>query len=253
MSAVRSALFNVVFYVNLAIFLVGGWMFFFTPRLWSIKALQVWAESAQWWLEKIVGTRMEVRGREHIPAGACIVAGKHQSAWDTFALLPLLTDPAVVMKRELMFIPFFGWFSVKFKMIGIDRSAGAGAIKRLVGQAREAVKMGRHVLIFPEGSRRAPDAPADYKPGASAVYLGTGVACVPFGLNSGLFWPRRQFMRRPGTIIVEFRPAIPAGLGRRAFEQRLETEIEDTTRRLVAEGRAQLAAEVNGLRAAGGR
>lgn len=90
MSAVRSALFNVVFYVNLAIFLVGGWMFFFTPRLWSIKALQVWAESALWWLEKIVGTRMEVRGREHIPAGACIVAGKHQSAWDTFALLRCL-------------------------------------------------------------------------------------------------------------------------------------------------------------------
>ena len=138
-------------------------------------------------------------------------------------------------------------------MIGIDRSAGAGAIKRMVRQAREAVKMGRHVLIFPEGSRRAPDAPADYKPGASAIYLGTGVACVPFGLNSGLFWPRREFMRRPGTIIVEFRPAIPAGLDRRAFEQRLESEIEDTTRRLVAEGRAQLAAEVSALRAAGGR
>ena len=131
-------------------------MFFFTPRLWSIKALQVWAESSLWWFERIVGTKMEVKGLEHLPAGACIVAGKHQSAFDTFAILPLLFDPAVVMKRELMFIPFFGWFSVKFKMIGIDRSAGASAIKRLVGEARAAIATGRQVLIFPEGSGAPP-------------------------------------------------------------------------------------------------
>jgi 1-acyl-sn-glycerol-3-phosphate acyltransferase len=249
MSVFRSALFNVVFYLNLAVFLVGGFMFFLTPRRWSVRALQAWALTSVWWLERIVGTRMEVRGLEHIPAQGCIIAGKHQSAWDTFAILPLLTDPAVVMKRELMLIPFYGWFSTKFKMIGIDRAAGAGALKRMVAEAREAVKEGRHLLIFPEGSRRAPDAPPDYKPGASAIYLGTGVACVPFGLNSGLFWPRRQFMRLPGTIIVEFLPAIPPGLNRRAFEQRLEADIESTTRRLVAEGRAQLAT----ARAAGGQ
>jgi 1-acyl-sn-glycerol-3-phosphate acyltransferase len=233
----------VVFYVNLAVFLVGGFMFFLTPRKWSVRALQVWGQTSVWWLERIVGTRMEVRGREHIPAQGCIIAGKHQSAWDTFAILPLLDDPAVVMKRELMVIPFYGWFSMKFKMIGIDRTAGAGALKRMVAEAREAVGEGRHLLIFPEGSRRAPDAPPDYKPGASAIYLGTGAPCVPFGLNSGLFWPRRQFMRRPGTIIVEFLPAIPPGLNRRAFEQRLEADIESATQRLVAEGRAQLARE----------
>jgi len=240
MSVLRSALFNVVFYVNLAVFLIGGFLFFFTPRRWSVRALQVWGQTSVWWLERIVGTRMEVRGREHIPEEGCIIAGKHQSAWDTFAILPLLRDPAVVMKRELMVIPFYGWFSMKFRMIGIDRSAGAGALKRMVAEAREAVGQGRHLLIFPEGSRRAPDAPPDYKPGASAIYLGTGVPCVPFGLNSGLFWPRRQFIRRPGTIIVEFLPAIPPGLNRRAFEQRLEADIEGVTRRLVAEGRAEL-------------
>jgi 1-acyl-sn-glycerol-3-phosphate acyltransferase len=240
MSVLRSALFNVVFYVNLAVFLIGGFLFFFTPRPWSVRALQVWGQTSVWWLERIVGTRMEVRGREHIPEEGCIIAGKHQSAWDTFAILPLLRDPAVVMKRELMVIPFYGWFSMKFRMIGIDRSAGAGALKRMVAEAREAVGQGRHLLIFPEGSRRAPDAPPDYKPGASAIYLGTGVPCVPFGLNSGLFWPRRQFIRRPGTIIVEFLPAIPPGLNRRAFEQRLEADIEGVTRRLVAEGRAEL-------------
>jgi len=240
MSVLRSALFNVVFYVNLAVFMIGGFLFFFTPRRWSVRALQVWGQTSVWWLERIVGTRMEVRGREHIPEEGCIIAGKHQSAWDTFAILPLLRDPAVVMKRELMVIPFYGWFSMKFRMIGIDRSAGAGALKRMVAEAREAVGQGRHLLIFPEGSRRAPDAPPDYKPGASAIYLGTGVPCVPFGLNSGLFWPRRQFIRRPGTIIVEFLPAIPPGLNRRAFEQRLEADIEGVTRRLVAEGRAEL-------------
>ena len=109
----------------LAVFLVGGFMFFFTPRKWSVRALQVWGQTSVWWFERIVGTRMEVRGREHIPAQGCIIAGKHQSAWDTFAILPLLNDPAVVMKRELMVIPFYGWFSMKFKMIGIDRTAGA--------------------------------------------------------------------------------------------------------------------------------
>ena len=237
MGVIRSALFNIVFYLNLIIFLVGGFMFYFTPRRWSIEALQTWASVSLWWLRVIVGTRMEVRGRGDLPPGPCVVAGKHQSAWDIFALLPVLHDPAVVMKRELMFIPFFGWFSVKFKMIGIDRSAGAGALKRLVAAARDVVKAGRQIFIFPEGSRRSPDAPPDYKPGAAAIYLGTSVPCVPFALNSGLYWPRRKFLRRPGTIIVEFLPAIPPGLDRKTFERRLETAIEEATRRLVAEGR----------------
>ena len=235
---VRSLVFNVVFYVNLIAFMVFGCVFYVTPRRWSIAALKVWARSSLWWLKVIAGTTVEVRGREYLPAGeAVLVAGKHQSLWETFALLPLLDDPAVVLKRELTWIPVFGWFAVKFKMLAVDREAGASALKKLIARAREAVADKRQILIFPEGTRRAPDAPPDYKPGAAALYLQLDVPCVPFALNSGLYWPRRKFLRYPGKIIVEFLEPIPPGLKRREYSARLEEAIETATARLVEEGR----------------
>jgi 1-acyl-sn-glycerol-3-phosphate acyltransferase len=236
---VRSALFNIVFYLNLVLFLVLGAGFYFTPRKWSIRALQVWAKTSLFWLRVIAGVRMEVRGAENIPQGACLVAGKHQSFWETFAILPLLDDPAMVLKRELTYIPLFGWFIYKFRMIPVERSAGTQALRSLIDAGEKAVSDGRQVVIMPEGTRRAPDDPPDYKPGAAALYGKLGVPCVPFGLNSGLFWPRRQFLRRPGTIIISFLPPIPAGLGRKPFQARLEEAVEGETARLVAEGRRQ--------------
>jgi len=235
----RSALFNVVFYVNLALFLVLGSGFFFTPRKWSIRALQVWARSSLFWLRVIAGIRMEVRGQSNIPSGACLVAGKHQSFWETFAILPLVDDPAMVLKKELTLIPFFGWFIYKFRMIPVERSAGTQALRSLIARAEQAVSEDRQVVIMPEGTRRAPDDPPDYKPGAAAVYGKLTVPCVPFGLNSGLFWPRRQFLRRPGTIVISFLPPIPPGLPRKAFQARLEDAIETETAALVREGRQQ--------------
>ena len=236
----RSALLNVIFYVNLTLFLILGAGFYFTPRKWSIRALQVWARSSLFWLRAIVGIRMEVRGRQNIPAGACLVAGKHQSFWETFAILPLLDDPAMVLKKELTYIPFFGWFIYKFRMIPVERSAGTQALRGLIDAAQKAIAMDRQVVIMPEGTRRAPDDPPDYKPGAAALYGKLNVPCVPFALNSGLFWPRRQFLRRPGTIVISFLEPIPEGLNRKTFQSRLETMIETETSRLVAEGRATL-------------
>jgi 1-acyl-sn-glycerol-3-phosphate acyltransferase len=183
---------------------------------------------------------MEVRGREHLPPGAVLVAGKHQSFWETFAILPLLDDPAMVLKKELTYIPFFGWFIYKFRMIAVARDAGTAALKLLMARAAEEIAAGRQVVIMPEGTRRAPDDPPDYKPGAAAIYGKLNVPCVPFALNSGLFWPRRKFLRLPGTIVLEFLPAIPAGLPRKVFQQQLEASIEAATARLVAEGRAGL-------------
>ena len=235
----RSALFNVVFYVNLVLFLVLGSGFFFTPRKWSIRALQVWARSSLFWLKVIAGTGIEVRGLANIPQGACLVAGKHQSFWETFAILPYLDDPAVVLKKELTYIPFFGWFAHKFRMIPVERSAGTQALRALIQRAEEAISEGRQVVIMPEGTRRAPDDPPDYKPGAAAIYGKLSVPCVPFALNSGLFWPRRQFLRRPGTIVISFLEPIPPGLPRREFQSRLENAIETETAILVKEGRKQ--------------
>jgi 1-acyl-sn-glycerol-3-phosphate acyltransferase len=236
-TAIRSLLFNVLFYVNLILFLVLGSPFFFTPRIWSIRALQVWARSSLWLLRVVAGIGMELRGREHIPHGPALIAGKHQSFWETFAILPWLDDPAMVLKKELVYIPWFGWFAYKFRMIAVERSAGSAALRNLVRQAEACIGAGRQVVIMPEGTRRAPDDPPAYKPGAAALYATLGVPCVPFALNSGLFWPRRKFLRYPGTIVLEFLPPIPPGLPRKAFQAALEGAIEPATQALVAEGR----------------
>ncbi len=235
MLVLRSLVFNVLFYLILALMLVLGSWLLLGPRIWAIRALQLWGSISVWLLRVICGTWMEVRGREHIPHGQTLVAGKHQSFWETFAILPLLNDPCMVLKRELTFIPFFGWFCLKFKMIAVERSAGSQALRQLVARGKEEIARGRDIVIMPEGTRRDPHAPPDYKPGVAALYVGLGVPCVPFGLNSGVYWPRRKFLRFPGTIIIEFGPAIPAGLARKEFQARLQITIESMSQKLLRE------------------
>ncbi len=243
MIVLRSIVFNVVFYVNLVLFLVLGSEFFFLPRKWAIRALQAWARSSIVLLRVICGIGMEVRGREHIPQGAALIAGKHQSFWETFAILPLLDDPCMVLKKELTYIPLFGWFAVKFGMIALERSAGSAALRNLILRGKQEKARGRQIVILPEGTRKAPDDPPDYKPGAAALYAALDLPCVPFGLNAGLFWPRRKFLRIPGKIIIEFLLPIEAGLPRKDFQKRLETAIETSTTALVKEGREGLAVQ----------
>ncbi len=238
MIALRSALFNIVFYINTALFVVLGAEFFLAPRKWAIRALQAWAGTSLWLLRVMVDIKIEVRGLEHVPHGACLVAGKHQSAWETFAIRPYLDDPAMVVKKELTYIPFYGWFMHKFGMIGVERSSGSRALRNLIARGREEIARGRQIVIMPEGTRRMPGDPPDYKPGAAALYGALDVPCIPFALNSGLYWPRRKFLRYPGTIVLEFLPPIPAGLPRRDFQVRLQERIETATDRLIAEGRA---------------
>ncbi len=237
MRALRSTLFNVVFYLNLFVFLVIGSPLLFAPRRWAMAGLKFWARTSIWWLRVLLGIGLEIRGREHVPDGAILVAGKHQSLFETFALLPLFDDPAMVLKRELLFIPLFGWFGTKFEMIPVDRGAGATALRRLVERAAREVRDGRQILIFPEGTRRPPGAPPAYRPGAAALYLRLGVPCVPMALNSGLFWPRRQPMRGPGVIVMEFLPALPPGLSRAEFAKALEEAIEPAAARLMSESK----------------
>ncbi len=239
MIAFRSGLFNVLFYINLLVFLIGGSWLFFCPRRWTLAGLKLWARVSLWLLKLSCGVDMEVRGLHNIPAGACLVAGKHQSFWETFAMLPLLDDPCMVLKKELTLIPFFGWFAMKFRMIGVERAAGSKALKDLLRQARVEVALGRQIVIMPEGTRKTPGDPPDYKPGAAALYGALDLPCVPFGLNAGLFWPRRKFLRFPGTIIIEFGEVIAPGLKRVDFQVRMEVAIETITDRLVAEGQTQ--------------
>lgn len=238
----RSILFGAVFYAGTAVFLVLGSPLLLGPRRWAMAGLRAHAHASLWALRLIVGTKIEVRGRENLPPGAFLVAAKHQSAWDTFALIPIFRDPAVVMKAELGLIPFYGWFSMKFGHILVRRGRAAAALKALIRDARDRAGQNREILIFPEGTRRAPGAAPDYKPGVVALYEGLGLPCVPLALNSGLFWPRRQLLRYPGTIIVEILEPLAPGLSRAAFKQEIEQRIESASRRLIAEAAAQTTA-----------
>src|SRR5271169_4553624 len=197
--------------------------------------IRSWAMSNLCLLRVVCGTKVEWRGVDKIPKGACIVACKHQSAWDTFALYAVFEDPAIVLKRELMWLPLFGWYMWKAGLIPIDRSAGMAALARMTNRAREVLAAGRQVLVFPEGTRRLPGAPPDYKPGIVYLYGKVGVPCVPVALNSGLYWPRRSLLRRPGTIVVEILDPIPPGLDKDAFFTRLQSSIEEAGARLLRE------------------
>ena len=235
----RSLLFNVLFYVTTTLFVVLGSPLLFGPRRWAMAALAMHARFELFLLRVIVGTRFEVRGQEKLPKGACLVASKHQSAWETFALIPLFRDPALLMKRELFWIPFHGWFSKKFEMIPVDRDKGPTALRRMLREAKKRVEGGREIIIFPEGTRRPPGAPPDYKTGVVLLYEALRVPCVPVALNSGVFWPRRSLDRRPGTIVVEFLDPIPPGLPKAKFLERLTDAIETASDRLLAEASAK--------------
>lgn len=235
----RSLIFNAVFYVNLVIFLVLGSPVLLGPRIVAIRALQLWARSSLWLLRAITGTAVEWRGLENIPDGPLLVASKHQSLWETFALLTLFDDPAMVLKRELLWIPLHGWYTLKFRMIPVRREAGPAALRQMVAVARDRIAAGRQIIIFPEGTRRPVDAAPDYKPGVAALYSRLDVPCLPIALNSGLFWPRRSLVRRPGTIVAQVLEPIPPGLERGRFMRELEARIEPAAARLVEEARRQ--------------
>jgi 1-acyl-sn-glycerol-3-phosphate acyltransferase len=235
----RSLLFNFLFYLTTTLYVVLGSPLLFAPRRWAMAALANHARFELWLLKTIAGTKLDVRGREKLPDGPCIVAAKHQSAWETFALIPLFRDPAYLMKRELFWIPFHGWFSHKFEMIPVDRDKGPAALRRMLREAKKRIADGREIIIFPEGTRRAPGAPPDYKTGIVLLYEALGVPCVPLALNSGVFWPRRSLERRPGTIVVEFLDPIPPGLPKHEFIKRLVDAVEIASARLLAEARAE--------------
>ena len=235
----RSLLFNLLFYVTTTLFVVLGSPLFFAPRRWAMAALAVHGRFELWLLKVIAGIKLEVRGAEKLPEGACLVAAKHQSAWETFGLIPLFRDPALLMKRELFWIPFHGWFSRKFEMIPVDRDKGPAALRRMVREAKLRADQGREIIIFPEGTRRAPGAPPDYKTGVVLLYETLQIPCVPLALNSGAFWPRRSLSLRPGTIVVEFLDPIPPGLPKAEFLKRLIQSIETASARLLAEARRQ--------------
>jgi 1-acyl-sn-glycerol-3-phosphate acyltransferase len=243
MLILRSLLFNTAFYANLILWLILLIPGFLVPRRTFMQLVKLWARSSLWLLRVLAGTRIEVRGREKIPPGGALVASKHQSLWETFALVTLFDDPAFILKRELMWIPVFGWYTWKGGSIPVNRKAGSLALIQMTKRATEEARHGRQILIFPEGTRRPAGAPPAYKYGVAHLYQNLGFPCIPVALNSGLYWPRRRFIRRPGTIRVEILDPIAPGLPREDFFRLLQERIEESSNRLLAEGRAELGLE----------
>jgi 1-acyl-sn-glycerol-3-phosphate acyltransferase len=205
------------------------------PRAWALGAVRLWSRLVMGGLRLIVGVRIDVRGRERLPAGGCLIAAKHQGMFDIIPPFDYLPDPCLVMKKELRAIPVFGWFSAKLGMIVVNREAGAKALRAMVHEASDALAEGRQIIIFPEGTRKAPGAAPDYKPGIAGLYRELNVPCAPLATNSGLVWPAHGFIRYPGTVVFEILPPIQAGLKRATFMALLEDAVEGASARLLTD------------------
>jgi len=234
MTALRSLLFNLAFFGWTALVCVVALPMLVLPRGVLVRLARLWARGTVLLLSALLDLRHEVRGDSPHPEGGAIYAFKHQSAWDTILLALLLRDPAIVLKKELLAIPLFGWYLAKTGQIAIDRRGGAKALKRMVRAAERCIQAGRPLVIFPEGTRTAPGQHRPYLPGVAALYRQLALPVVPVALNSGLFWPRRSFLKRPGLMTVEFLPAIEPGLSRQAFLDELERRTEGACVRLNA-------------------
>ena len=205
------------------------------PRRFTLEIARLWAAGVLFGLRLFCGVKVEIRGREHMPTAGGFIAAKHFAMLDTIAPLLVLPDASYVLKRELMSLPFYGWYARKLDMLPVDRSGGAGALRLLVHGARERMAEGRQILIFPEGTRREPGDPPDYKPGVAGLYRELNAPCIPLATNSGLFWPAHGFLRFPGTVVFEFLTPIPPGLKRAAFMAQAQARIEEASTRLLNE------------------
>ena len=234
---VRSLVFSALFYINITVRMIVALPAILLPYRFLHGVLRHYASSTLWFLRVVCGTTVEWRGREKLPAdGRYIVACKHQSLWETFALFTVLPDPTYVLKRELIWLPLFGWLATKARMIPIDRGSHTKALASMIAAARREAARRRQIVIFPEGTRRPLGAKPHYLPGVAFLYAELGLPCIPVALNSGLFWPRRSLRRYPGTVLVEVLDPIPPGLDKREFLSRLQKVTEEATARLVAEG-----------------
>ncbi len=237
--AARMRLFTVLVYPAFFLWMLIGSPFLLLPRRALIRMMSVWGKVFIGFCRVFAGLKLEIRGREHLPEGPVLIAAKHQSAWETLALLGLFDDPCFVMKRELQKIPLMGQYIIRSHQIPLNRQGGPSDMKKLIKMAKTEVHagQGRQIILFPEGTRRPVDAHPEYRNGISMIYGMLDVACVPLAHNAGLFWPNGYTPSRTGTIIVEFLPAIPAGMPRDAFQQMIEQQLETASSRLVAEGR----------------
>jgi 1-acyl-sn-glycerol-3-phosphate acyltransferase len=233
MTALRSALFNLCYLLWSAAMHIVCLPLLLAPASWVWQAAHLWIDGTLFLLRIICGLDVRELGVENLPKGPAIIAAKHQSAWETLYLSRRLGRPAFILKRELLMIPLFGWFIRKVGMIAVDRAGKAAALKQMVRDANGAFAEGRQIIIFPEGTRVAPGDHKPYQPGIAALYGQLSVPVVPVALNSGLYWGRKAFNKKPGRILIEYLPPIPPGLDRKSFMAELEQRLEPAARALL--------------------
>ncbi len=231
----RSVLFNVANYLN---FLIQAVLFapvLLLPERYVWPIARFWVRSTLWLHRSICGIGDEIRGLKNIPSGGFIVASKHMSAWETLRLIELFPRPCFILKRQLLWVPLFGWYLWRVGMIPVDRGKGSEAIEAMTARARRAIREARQIIIFPEGTRRPPLAPPAYRRGLMRLYRDLAVPCLPIALNSGLFWPRHALAHRKGTIIAACLDPMRAGLDPGAFAEEIKERIESASDALIEE------------------
>jgi len=233
----RSFLFAIVFYAWSVVWAIAMVPMLAAPRSWLLAGMRFWSRSLNVLLKVICGIGVEIRGQEHVPSADALIASKHQTMFDVFVQFGVLKGSLFVFKKELLIIPIFGWIALKIGSIVVDREKQATALRDMVRRAQEQFRLGdRQLVIFPEGTRKAPGAPPDYKPGVAGLYRELGVAVHPVATNAGVHWPAHGFLRRPGVIVYQYLEPIPPGLKRAEFMRILEERIETASNRLLAEG-----------------
>lgn len=233
MITIRSLLYVALFYLWTAVVAVLATPLLLGPTNWVFGMFHMWGRGVVIMLG-ICGVRVEVRGRQYIPTGAALVAPKHQCMLDIFAQFTWLPRSVFVMKKELAWIPWFAWYARKAGAIVIDREGQAKTIRQIIREGTALFKLGRQVVIYPEGTRTAPGAPPDYKPGIAALYRELNVPVYPVATNAGVHWPAHGFIRKPGLIVFEYLEPIPPGLKRAEFMRMLEERIEAKSTELLA-------------------
>lgn len=224
---IRSLLFNITCYTALFIgCCVNSLIGVFSPRA-TIKVWNyVFIPFLVWALRHIAGIQVEIRGAEHIRQEGVIYAGKHESALETYILTNYIRKASFILKKELTYIPIFGWAQYFYGMIPVDRSAGSAAMKNMLRHAQIRIEQKRPIIIFPEGTRRRPGDDPVYKPGVALLYQHLNLPVVPIASNTGFFWAKSSFMRYPGKVIFEFMKPIQPGLDKKQFMAELQNRIE---------------------------
>ena len=234
MTRIKSLLFMLWLYGSMVVMAIVCSPALLLPRRTALAIIKLWARWALGMAQLLCGVRVEFRGLEHRPVGAALIAGKHLSMLDTIAPFLMLDDPCYVLKKELMNLPFFGWFAARSGMVAVRREDAAKALKKMVADCRDRLTEARQIVIFPEGTRSDPGGEADYKPGVAALYRDLEVPCHLLATNSGVYWPGHGIDRLPGVVVYEFLPPLPAGMKRPELMREMTARIEDASNALIA-------------------